>query len=724
MIPAELRALPQWVVAGRNKVPLNARTLHAASTTDPRTFATYDEALAVARQHSLYIGFVFTAEDPYCGVDLDAPDDDAQVARHQLIFENVVTYTELSVSGKGLHLIARATIPHAMKRDKVEVYDRERYFIFTGNVMQGRPTEILDCNDILNQMVAEMGVRSNRISISHSEPEKENDADVLNHCASIANGDKFKALWQGQWQGYSSQSEADYALINHLAFISPNNEQCKRMFRASALGQRDKALREDYLDTMLGQIRGEQHPPVDFSQFRPPPLEVTRPAFRPSEPEALSYPEGLVGEIAQYIYATATRPVPQVALGAALGLMAGMCGRVYNINHTGLNLYLLLVAATAIGKEGAKEGIDRIIQAVRPRIPAIQQYMGPGEYASGQALIKQLAETPGYLSVMSEFGQTLQKICSPGAIGSDVMWRKVFLELFTKSGANKSLGSMVYSDTGKNTPTINSPALTVLGETTYAALAEGIDEQAVEIGLIPRFLLIECGNYRPPSNPNYNAPPPSTLVDKIEALAHRCLSMEANNTHVDIELDPRAHALLGPRQAFDSEIDNYINAQTDEVTRQIWSRAHLKALRVAGVLAVGMGFDRPVVTEHAAQWAIDLARADAQHMVRRFTQGVGVGDPVQLATLRRIIVNTLKSKLPKKMKEYNIVPYSELSSRAYSISCFRKDRRGAGMALRAALQALMDGGEVIELSKKDSQEHFNSMARCFVLTNSFQYQEE
>jgi len=576
----------------------------------------------------------------------------------------------------------------------------------------------MDHNKTVNNMVEQMGGgRNKRTYIDCSQPARETNEVVVTRCSTSANGDKFKPLWKGQWQGtYSSQSEADYALVNMIAFVTPNDDQCRHLFRASGLGQRDKALRDDYVNTMIGRIRNEQHPPVDFSQFKPPTVQtMLKPV--PAEPqEEVVYPDGLVGEIAQYILDTAIRPIPHVALAGALGLVGGIAGRSYNISHTGLNIYLMLVAGTAIGKEGAAQGINRLVKAVSPKLPAIQQFIGPTEYASGQGMIRQLSQFPCQVAVLSEFGHTLKRISRPDANGADIMWRKTLLDVYNKSGAADVLGSMVYSDTGKNTPAVNAPCLTLLTESSPASLYEGLDEQSIEVGLVPRFLLIECGNKRPPSNPNAFLPPGDPLISKIEILAHRCLSMEANGTHQAVGILPAAATLLAD---FDVEVDQYINEQNDDSVRQIWSRSHLKALRVCALLAVGLGIDIPGVTAESAQWAIDLVRQDAKSMLRRFGEGVGGGDPVQLARLRHVMVKAVQDTSSRVMKQHNVVTHRQLTQRVYALTCFRQDRRGAGEALRRALQVLIDGGEVVQLSPQDVKQHFNTTAKCYMLTNGF-----
>jgi primase-polymerase (primpol)-like protein len=67
-IPAELRALPQWVVARENRIPLDPKTGREASPTDPSTWSTYQQARACGLPH---VGFVLSPNDPYVIIDLD-----------------------------------------------------------------------------------------------------------------------------------------------------------------------------------------------------------------------------------------------------------------------------------------------------------------------------------------------------------------------------------------------------------------------------------------------------------------------------------------------------------------------------------------------------------------------------------------------------------------------------------------------------------------------------
>ena len=631
MLPQELRDTPQWLVSGEDKAPRSPRTNGAlADVRDRSLYVTYDEAVAFAAPRGWNVGFALTAHDPYAVIDLDAPQSAEQQARHSAILETFVTYAELSRSGNGVHIWTRGTVPRGVRRDKVELYSSDRYMICTGVPVQGRALPISDQSDVLARMFAEMGGNANGTSDLVDGVSHLSDMEVIEMGERASNGAKFLALCRGEWEGeYPSQSEADYALMNMLAYYSKDNEQCRRLFRMSALGKREKAQRERYLNYMLEKIRAEAPPDVDFSALlaQPSPTELTsnsssvveEPAIvpnTPSQPPAprpksqpstvpqprFSYPPGFVGEIARYIVESSVRPVPEVGATAAIGLCAGILGRQFNISGTGLNQYIILLAKTGVGKEGGASGIERILKAARGQIPMVEKFQGPGSFASGQGMIRTLDEQPCFFSVLGEFGLVLQDLTDNANNHLNRTMRKVLLDLYTKSGKTGVVNPTAYSDKTKNTEQLYSPAMTILGESTPEPFYAGLNTQHIADGLIPRFLIIEYTGDRPNRNPNAFGPPPDSLIQRFCEMVEVVLRMQANHSWCDVQMDEEATRLL---HEFDNRCDAHIREGGTDGVRQLWNRAHLKAVRIAGLLAAA---DRPhtaVVNAEEAQWAID-----------------------------------------------------------------------------------------------------------------------
>jgi putative DNA primase/helicase len=143
-IPHELRRRPQWVTwryamqGGKwTKHPYNPRTGRKASTTDLMTWSRYATALdAYTSGDYDGVGFVLSSGDPYTGVDLDGcrdPETGVIAGWAEEIVRELDSYTELSPSGKGLHVVVKGKVPKALKRPRIEMYSMERYLTVTGH---------------------------------------------------------------------------------------------------------------------------------------------------------------------------------------------------------------------------------------------------------------------------------------------------------------------------------------------------------------------------------------------------------------------------------------------------------------------------------------------------------------------------------------------------------------------------------------------------------------
>jgi len=654
-IPRELQELRQWVAAGEDKVPINPNTGRNADPGNRLTWGSFAEANGTGLRH---IGFTLAPEDPYTIIDLDdpflradktritpnCPDHEealTRVKRHARVMQLFDSYTEISQSGQGMHIIVRGRVPKGVRRDKVEVYSSHRYMICTGNVFHDAP--IADRQELLDVLFAEMDTTATTDLVEGSSVM--DDKQVVDMAMRASNADKFNRLCAGQWEGhYSSQSEADLALLTILAYYTRDNEQVRRLFRYSKLGQRDKAMRDDYLNGALRKIRAKQPPLVDLSnltlQAAPEPVVVQEtPASEPQPKQvragaAITFPPGLVGDIARFVMGYAVRPVPEIALATGIALTAGIVGRSYNISNTGLNQYVIVLAPTGSGKEAVAQATDCLINAVRMSgVPMADQFVGPAAFGSGQGLVRTLADgAPCFVSVLGEFGLTLQQISSPRANAAEQMLLKVLLDLYGKSGWGQTLRSTAYSDKEKNTKIVQAPALTIIGESTPESFYDGLSEALVSSGLIPRFLTIQYDGPRPQRNDNPFNPPDGMLVKQLADLCAIALATQQNATCAPVQLDSEAKKAFA---RFDKYVDSQFSGAREAIT-QIWNRAHLKALKLAGLVAVGINPHAPIVTLDAAKWAIDFVITDAMSIVSKFTQGdIGNSYSKQFATVLR-----------------------------------------------------------------------------------------
>lgn len=163
--PQALIARRQWVLWRRegpkdSKIPYTIGGTRRASSTNPLTWAPYYDVLRAFETHPEHysgMGYVFAADDPFVGVDLDDCRDPASgvIAPWAVaILDDLATYAEVSPSGTGVKAWAVGALPAAVKTAHVEVYAEARYFAFTGQRLDGYPAEPQEAQAALDRLAA------------------------------------------------------------------------------------------------------------------------------------------------------------------------------------------------------------------------------------------------------------------------------------------------------------------------------------------------------------------------------------------------------------------------------------------------------------------------------------------------------------------------------------------------------------------------------------------
>lgn len=755
-IPEELQQLPQWLcwryedigAAKPTKIPYSPITGKMASVDDAKTWTDFNTAVAHASKYS-GIGFVFTNDDPYSFVDLDDTGTDQVALSKQLeVFKNLDSYSEISPSKKGLHIIVKGKVPAGRRRNFIEIYSSLRYATFTGQVYNSKP--IAERQEQLMQLWQIMGSGPATYIFNGDMEEKENDEAIIDRASKASNGEKFRSLFAGQWNDlYPSQSEADLAFIDIVAFYTQNRNQIIRIFRRSILGKRDKAKRSDYVAWMINKSFDKMLPPLDFDGFKnalenklaeQKELELNGAVAQSVEPVAhnrsvvgssptsptMNLPPGLLGEIAQFIYAAAPRPVPEISLAGAIGLLAGICGRAYNVSGTGLNQYTILIAPTGTGKEAMASGIDKLMNAIRFLVPTSIGIVGPSNIASGQALIKHISKgSPCFVSILGEFGLRLQQISAAQASSAERSLKIMLLDLYNKSGHGQVFRPSIYADTDKNTMAVDSPAFSILAESTPSTFFGALSEEMINEGLLPRFLIVEYGGKRPALNENHvKVMPPNWLVDKLATLAAQCETITHNKKVINVGMDDHAERIL---KGYDKYCDAQINNTANEILRHMWSRAHMKVLKIAALLAVGVNSIEPTIIGEFVNWAIEMSRRDIEVVISKFEDGAIGSNSLEIRQqleLIKVIKEYLtdrevgiKYKVNPKFLEDKIISYQYLNRRLIAVAAFRNDRLGATMSIKRTLQTMVDADKLREVGKNEAVMKYGTTQRAFVVSD-------
>jgi phage/plasmid primase, P4 family, C-terminal domain len=236
-IPRELKDLSIWVgfkflpQPGKKpkKVPINIKTGGPAKSNDSSTWCSFDELMSRVDTLNLdAIGFAITS--PYVGIDIDGCiADDGMSSLARTIIATLNSYTEHSPGGKGAHIICKGEITRECKFNScnVEMYSKNRFFTITGRIIGGK-CSIETREDELRRVFAD---------IQEIEKQGKSVKAILNKVKRSKDKDAFFRLYEGNWQAdYPSQSEADLALCNKLAFWTVKDAALMDLvFRSSAL---------------------------------------------------------------------------------------------------------------------------------------------------------------------------------------------------------------------------------------------------------------------------------------------------------------------------------------------------------------------------------------------------------------------------------------------------------------------------------------------------------
>jgi len=230
----ELKNAPQWVCwqyvtrdGKRTKVPYRADRVGKAKANGPTTWTTYNAAVAACLvPHSTYEGVGFQFGNGYAGVDLDsAIDEHGQLKSWaRAVVDKLDSYTELSPSGKGLHIVVKNSqlLDKALANNptSIEAYTNAHFFTMTGKPLPGTRGSVEDRTEALHALVAEARA----------------DWKIIND---LLRSDK--ALWDGDYSAYDNDhSRADLGLCSKLAYpCGKDAAQMDRVFRHSGL-MRDK----------------------------------------------------------------------------------------------------------------------------------------------------------------------------------------------------------------------------------------------------------------------------------------------------------------------------------------------------------------------------------------------------------------------------------------------------------------------------------------------------
>lgn len=797
-VPLELKLVNRWCLTGRpdefdpgmRKAPFicNDGYWKPVSVTDDKdNLWSFEHAVEMQEANpERGIGFVLVQGDGFTCVDLDTKDDSAvgDGERHWALVKELQTYTEVSASGCGYHLWFKGEVNGALKTNEMEVYSKERFIICTGNALIDVPM-VADVTviDFFNEKIKDKEVDYSGVG----GPEKESDAAVMAKIWSADHTGKFKALWMGNWDGYLQilreqgmtevsfdPSRADSAFMGIVTFFTNNFEQCKRIWRQSALGDVVKRYRGDekqirakkrnmgtdyklnraiaFALNRNAQDSAKRQEDIELgaklsanlmAQLRSEPMGKARPDANlehttTREPSPIEYPPGMMGELARYYETISIKRIPEFAICEALATAAGLFGRAYNVSGTGLNTYLMVLAASGTGKSHLSKNPEALMTYLERQMGVMgaNAFISSKRFTHENAMFQEFQHRTSFCQCLSEFGKIFKNMMSESNVGGALgTVREAMTDIYSKSGQFDRVGGLRYSSLEKCVEIPHAVAYSFLGESVPEPFYNALEAEAFTDGFMSRFLLLEYYGGIPYDTPVLDTTPPSFLAEHMKNATLgviRALSdpNRVNVVNVTFERDCADWALSLSRYCTDRANEEGIN----HIEQSLWTRANLKVLKLAALVAVMDCPSSPVITRIHMEWAYRFVTNHNDTVIRAFRTGRMASsdrsNSREAELLKQLIVeyyvaegavrscSAYDSKTVMEMKKNNHIPWSYISRHAGTKTCF-KAPAGSGYKnsdiVRTALNELMAWGVLMQVPQEHVRQLYNFTGKVYQL---------
>lgn len=296
-------------VGGYDKPPINPYTLYSGMSNDPKSLATFDEAAAQigktarvkVKGHAELVeckvagvGIAFSGSG-VAGIDLDNVVDSERRKMTREAHEIMMllsSYTEISPSGTGLHIVFLGELPKDIKKlakPKKDIFGTEKaeyqlfdsgYMTISGNsigefTVGSRTEQVAQVYERYFKEVAPITTPSTQRPATAlpvvsgttggytysrwlEELRRLSDAEILERIfASGSTGRKVEALYNGDKSDYGNDhSRADQALCTYLYGFTNDRDLTERLFRSSSL-YRAVGKSRSYLNRTLNKAAKE-----------------------------------------------------------------------------------------------------------------------------------------------------------------------------------------------------------------------------------------------------------------------------------------------------------------------------------------------------------------------------------------------------------------------------------------------------------------------------------
>jgi len=329
-------------------------------------------------------------------------------------------------------------------------------------------------------------------------------------------------------------------------------------------------------------------------------------------PLHLTRTTGLLGTITDWILATSRRPMPALALAAAVATVSAAAGRRYaGPTDAGTHLYILGTAPTGAGKEHPRAAVARLLSAagLTPRV-------GPGRLMSMSAVINLIIRKPITIAVFDEMGGFMKAITNPRASTHEASITEVIRTLW-------GISFDMYLPpewAGRHEDPVYSPALCLLGVSTQTEFFAAIGSKDIANGWLNRFLYFGTEirpRDRTPMMRKQDVP--DAIICGLHGVAFPP-NMAAENRSLYLSSAPTARVdrpeIVVPWASEAAEQYSVAFSRSIEDRElELLSRTNEIALRLATLKAIGDDPVSPKIRLEDIEWACAIALWSGERMI-------------------------------------------------------------------------------------------------------------
>lgn len=684
-IPAELKAIPQWIVwfteydpqsEKWTKIPRQPAFTNIGASKNKKThFSDFDTAYAAYQKYPYLggVGFVLTPDTPFVFFDLDHCVNDGFVSPDaQDVIDSVGSYTELSPSGKGIRIICRGELPgkqinnHRLKR---ELYDGQKNSFLTITGQTFINNKIVSAQQQVNFFYKEWDTHStDEKSIISFKKDFIADVDLSNlppHTLRLIHGEN--------WSSFPSRSEAlfvvcidmlkagystddilsvttddNYPISQIAESRRHNNRESQRIWVSNYSLSKAMTIYNEWLKTESISISELiETPSIESNQI--------------TEKAPDRFPVPILNEIMEWMELYEDKPTRSITMQGVIALVSVVCGRIYQSNRANdSSLFLMTLAETGRGKGYPAKAIRKLLIKA-----GFGHLIKGGGNTSASAVFSALRESPCHIQITDEIGKQYQaarkqsngqmleglaQLTSIYSLTGDIAYpRNRSTEGLTKTQA-ASLGNRF----------IMYPSLTLFGFATLEQVFDNLSTSDIDDGFLNRQIIVISDDERLPERDRIMADVPAHFLQWVKDI-RSTIGIEGNFTKNDSVYDMEPSYLTvtiadGVYKLFKA-FRNENESLEDQDARKLAIRWNENAMRMATGFAVAVNPINPVVTLDIARWCMYYIKYHGLRFIRMANNSISDNE---FHRLRQQVLKCIENQKTKGISYSKIKDFSRI----------------------------------------------------------------